>query len=332
MAIPRLAFLSATGTARKRTIPVIRKSGICEIVAIHGRDTGKLAALSAEYTIPQYFVNTEVLLDEVNPDFVYIGSPPNLHFEQLKLCLDRRIPVLCEKPLCFSTKEAKAILRMTEVAGVPVRVAHHLRHQAAIHQIKTIIADKSLGEPRRVCLQWGFWLNDTAPNALWKLDPTTGGPDAFCDAGIHAIDLLLYLLQPPKQVTALAMKARFNRTFDNVAALISCGSALAEVSTSQAMSQPFNSLEIDFDKGSLRSTHALGEQSISTLEVASSTGVRTITFPQANPYLEEVRDFVALLDGRPNCGTTISEAVQSLQVLEAITESYSTGRTQFLGE
>ena len=47
----RMAILSATGTARKRTIPAVREGRICEIVGIQGRDESKLAALAKQYSI-----------------------------------------------------------------------------------------------------------------------------------------------------------------------------------------------------------------------------------------------------------------------------------------
>ena len=47
---PRMAIVAATGTARKRVIPVVRERQLCTIVAIHGRDPHKLAAIAAQYS------------------------------------------------------------------------------------------------------------------------------------------------------------------------------------------------------------------------------------------------------------------------------------------
>src|SRR5271165_1223124 len=93
----RMAILAATGTARKRVIPAVREQDLCTIVAIHGRDQHKLAALASENSIPSYFVDAERMLDQMNPDFVFIGSPPALHQEHIRMCAERNIPVLCEK-------------------------------------------------------------------------------------------------------------------------------------------------------------------------------------------------------------------------------------------
>lgn len=49
-----------------------------------------------------YYLSLEdALRDKVfKYDFTVICTPPNLHLEQIRQCLDAGLPVLCEKPLC----------------------------------------------------------------------------------------------------------------------------------------------------------------------------------------------------------------------------------------
>ncbi len=53
----------------------------------------------------------------------------------------------------------------------------------------------------------------------------------------------------------------------------------------------------------------------------------TRTFEPLNLYGKEIADFIALIKSQASAGTTLQEACHALQILEAITESYSTGRT-----
>ena len=323
----RMAIIAATGTARKRVIPAVRERDLCAIVAIHGRDPDKLAALAAQNGIPRYFVDAERMLDETKPDFVFIGSPPVLHQEHIRLCAERDIPVLCEKPLCLSTSEATTIQSLLAPRPIPFRIAHHLRHQPGVTALREIIAGDTLGKLQRVAMQWGFWLNEKAPNASWKLDPSTGGPNAFYDAGVHAIDLMLHLLPSPTTVTAIGQQSRFQTIVDNVAALVLCGEITVELSASQSIRCPLNSLTLDFEAGTIHIPHALSEQSFTSMEIISPAETVTRTFEPVNLYGKEIEDFIALLNGQTSVGTTLQEACHALQILEAITESYSTGRT-----
>jgi D-apiose dehydrogenase len=149
----RMAIIAATGTARKRVVPAVRGGGLCTIAAIHGRDEAKLAALANQNSVPRYFVDAERMLDQTKPDFVFIGSPPVLHREHIRLCAERNIPFLCEKPLCLSTSEATAIESLLAARQTPFRIAHHLRHQPGVAALRRIIADNTFGKLHRVGMQ-----------------------------------------------------------------------------------------------------------------------------------------------------------------------------------
>jgi predicted dehydrogenase len=322
----RMAILAATGTARKRVIPAVRAQDLCTIVAVHGRDRSKLAALAKENSIPHYFVDAERMLDQTKPDFVFVGSPPVLHQEHIRMCVDRRIPILCEKPLCLSTSEARAIQALLASSIVPFRLAHHLRHQPGVTALRNFISGNAFGELLRVAMQWSFWLKETAANAKWKLEPSPGGPNVFYDAGVHLVDLMLHLLPLPNMVTAIGKQSRFRTTVDNVSALALCGDVTVDLSASQSIKCPLNDLPLDFEQATIHIPHALSEKSFTRMEIISPAGTIVQEFDAINPYAKEVEDFIGLLVGQLNLGTTIEEACRSVYLLEAITESYTTGR------
>ena len=315
----RLAIMSATGTAQKRTIPGVMERQICEIVGIQGRNPEKTEAVSKKYSIPFHCTDPAELLDTVHPDFAFIGSPPFLHLEQIRLCTDRHIPVLCEKPLCITASDAREIQRNVEASGIDFRLAHHLRHQPGIREARKIIDSGRLGHVRRASLQWAFWVREEAPSTTWKSDPRTGGHHAFFDSGIHAIDLMLYLLPPPRRLAALGIKARFEKTFDTISVVVDCGDAVAELGSSQSTRFPLNALTIDLEDGTIHAPRALSELPIESMQVISAAGTEVKAFQPQNPYGEEIADFVRLLDGEKTNATTLAESVRGVEILNAIT-------------
>lgn len=327
MTAKRLAILSATGTARKRTIPAIRSEDICDIVGIHGRDSAKLQILATEYGIPSTSTDAEKLLDQTAPDFVFIGSPPTMHGEQIKMCIDRGLPVLCEKPLCLSSGEIADLRNMVEGSDTILRVAHHLRHQPGVSFISEVIASQKYGRIRRISAQWGFWLNETAPNALWKLNPLTGGPDAFFDAGIHVVDLVYHLVPFPTKVVALVAHTRFAETNDHVSAVLSDGNTVSEFNASQSTPYAENYLTIDFEGATVSVASAFGEKSFTSLQLTSEDGATKHEFPKVNPYGEEIKSFIRSLEGEQVPCTTMTEAANCMAVVEAIRTSYLNGES-----
>ncbi len=323
----RMAVLSATGTGQKRTLPAVREGNICDIVGIHGRDPGKVEKIAAKFEIPVHSTDAAQLLDSVKPDFAFIGSPPFLHLEQIRLCADRGIPVLCEKPLCVSVEDAEEIKRLSAESGIDLRVAHHLRHQPAVDYIRKIVTGGELGVARRASLQWAFWVREEATSNVWKSDVTKGGAHAFFDSGIHAIDMMMYLLPRPNSVAAMGTKSRFANSLSTVSALFDCSGVIAELNTSQALKCPMNAMAIDFEDGTLHVPNAFGEKSIGKVEIIRKTGLEEVAFEPMNPYGQEVADFLDVLDGQESRGTTLEEAIQGVTILNAIELSCAEARS-----
>lgn len=296
-------MLSATGTAAKRTIPAVHAAGLCEVVAIHGRDPRRLQEVAARFAIAQVHTDAAAMLDAARADAVFIASPPALHPEHVRLCLERRIPVLCEKPLALTSREAQALAAEADHAGVPLRVAHHLRFDPRFQKTRAALRRGDLGALRRAAMEWSFWLNEAASNARWKLDPALGGPHAFYDAGVHVVDQVLWLLPPPVSVSARAAASRFARVRDDVRAEVQCGDMVAEVRASWSSRTPANDLVIEGERGTLLESGAFAE----------------------GHYARVVEDFFELLAGRPSACTTPEEAVRALHLLEAMTRSISKG-------
>jgi hypothetical protein len=44
----------------------------------------------------------------LQPDLVVLSTPPSVHLEQITACAERKIPVLCEKPLALDAATARA--------------------------------------------------------------------------------------------------------------------------------------------------------------------------------------------------------------------------------
>jgi predicted dehydrogenase len=163
----RMAILAATGTARKRIIPAIRDLDSCAIVAVHGLDPVKLRALATSNSIQDYFPDAEKMLDQTERDFVFVGSPPIMHRENIQLCVERNVPILCEKPLCLSRSEVESIYSLVSSRQAPFRLAHHARHQPGVPTLRSLISDRAFGKLLRVAMQWFLAQRHSTE---WKLE------------------------------------------------------------------------------------------------------------------------------------------------------------------
>jgi myo-inositol 2-dehydrogenase / D-chiro-inositol 1-dehydrogenase len=81
-------------------------------------------------------------------DAVLIASPGAAHAEQLNACLDRGIPVLCEKPLTTDITSAYAIVQKEKALGKHlIQVGFMRRFDPEYVALQNLIADGGVGKP-----------------------------------------------------------------------------------------------------------------------------------------------------------------------------------------
>lgn len=102
----RVAIIGASGIGKNHAA-WFQKNG-AEICAFAGSSTQSLEAtagvLQAKlgYT-PRGYLGLSQLLESEKPGAVCIASPPQLHFQHAKICLENGVHTLCEKPLVYDS-------------------------------------------------------------------------------------------------------------------------------------------------------------------------------------------------------------------------------------
>jgi myo-inositol 2-dehydrogenase/D-chiro-inositol 1-dehydrogenase len=90
-------------------------------------------------------------INDSEVDAVLIASPGDAHAEQLNACLDRGIPVLCEKPLTTDIASAYAIVQKEKALGKQlIQVGFMRRFDPEYAALRKMIADGNLGRPLMV--------------------------------------------------------------------------------------------------------------------------------------------------------------------------------------
>jgi myo-inositol 2-dehydrogenase/D-chiro-inositol 1-dehydrogenase len=90
-------------------------------------------------------------INDPEVDAVLIASPGAAHAEQLNACLDRSIPVLCEKPLTTDIASAYAIVEKEMALGRQlIQVGFMRRFDSEYVALQKLIADGALGSPLMV--------------------------------------------------------------------------------------------------------------------------------------------------------------------------------------
>jgi predicted dehydrogenase len=320
--IYKLAVIGATGTAMKRVIPSLSDSKVCKVVAIQGRDDAKMQDLKKTYNIDLSFSSIDDLIMKSDCDAVYIATPPYLHLEAIQACVNNSKAIICEKPLAQNLEEALKIKQiLSQNKDIPFMLAHHLRHQKPINDIKSIISTGQIGDVISVIAQWGFKLNKDDKNALWKLKPELGGKGTLGEQGIHLVDLFLYLFGKPERVLGHSFSKVFDTTYDNETIMFMYKDKTAIANCSQSMPIAGNHLLIYGTTGSIEAYNGIGVKNIESIIVNTvDSGKEEIKYESSeNFYRQEIEDFFDFYfnkNSNANKGTTLDESITALELIE----------------
>ncbi|MDX9973272.1 MAG: Gfo/Idh/MocA family oxidoreductase, partial [FCB group bacterium] len=110
--------------------------------------------------------------------------------------------IICEKPLSNTVKEAEAMVKAVEKAGVKNMCGFSYRFAPAIQSIKQMIDKGALGRIHhfRAAYQQD-WIVDPDFPMVWRLKKVHTGSGALGDIGAHITDLCQFLVGPVEDVT-----------------------------------------------------------------------------------------------------------------------------------
>lgn len=111
--------------------------------------------------------------------------------------------LICEKPLCMNTEEAKQMLDAAETAGVRHMTAFNYRRVPAILLAKKMIDEGKIGKIHHFnAVYYQDWLVDPNFPYVWRHDVKEGGSGAHGDMNAHTVDLARFLVGEFDAITA----------------------------------------------------------------------------------------------------------------------------------
>src|SRR5262245_10567964 len=173
------------------------------IVAVSDTDPSRRAMWAERLPGARWYGDPSRLLSDAALDFIDICTPPSSHAALIREALDRRLHVLCEKPLVGSLDDLRALVAHATAANRALHTVHNWHHAPIVRQTRTLVADGAIG--RVTDVQWHTLRTRPAAAATdsWRVDPAIAGGGVLTDHGWH----VCYILQrwigaPPIAVNA----------------------------------------------------------------------------------------------------------------------------------
>lgn len=197
----RFVILGAGGIAGQfcRAVALIDE---CEIIAVASKDMTRAKQFAERNGIEHYYDSYEVMLEQEKPDCAYVAVTPNDHYRLTMMCIQRKIPVLCEKAMFQNGGEARQAFAEAAKQGVFVMEALWSRFLPAVKKAKEWVEEDKIGIPEISQFSIGFMAPWDRENRYFN--PLLGG-GAAKDITVYAYELTTYIInQPIKKMTASA--------------------------------------------------------------------------------------------------------------------------------
>jgi predicted dehydrogenase len=293
-----------------------------------------------QHDIP-YFSDTEEMLDKVQPDGAIVASPNQFHMSGGMACISREVPVLIEKPVADSLTDALTLVNKAKQSSVPVMVGHHRRHNPIIRKAWEVIQGGGIGKVTAVNCLWLTHKPDHYFDLAWRRE--AGGGTVLIN-GIHEIDYIRMLCGEIDSIQAVTANAvRGFPVEDTAAAVIHFeNGALGTLLVSDAVTSPWtwectSGENPDYPQNAQYSfliTGTKGSLAVPTLDhwwqdpeqhwFDPMTRQR-IPITPADPYVEQMRNFSAVIRGEEEPVVSGEEGTRTLAATLAITESAAIG-------
>lgn len=173
-----------------------------KLYAVASKEESKAKAFAQQYNAPFAFGSYEKMLEECpNLDVVYIATPHVSHAELTQLCLNKKVAVLCEKPLAMNVEEVKSIIDCAEKNQTFFMEAMWTRFLPTTLKYLDIIDLGKIGKVKSIQADFGFFSTFDPESRVFNKDL---GGGSLLDVGIYPVFLTYLLLGKPKEIIAKA--------------------------------------------------------------------------------------------------------------------------------
>ena len=179
------------------------------LVAVASRSIEKAEKFRNKYALNLAYGSYKEMAESQEIDAVYIATPHNFHKEQSILFMNKKIHVLCEKPISVNLSELDDMIASAKQNKVLLMEAMWTRFLPSSIIVKEVVESNRLGKLKNVDLEFGYSLINNYSEERRLLNPDLAG-GSLLDLGVYPISFLMHVNN--SKITNIKAQARIHKT------------------------------------------------------------------------------------------------------------------------
>lgn len=178
----RVAIIGAGHIAEKMAITLSSMSGV-EKYAVASRSLDKAGQFAEKFGFTKAYGSYSDLVNDSNVDLIYVATPHSMHYKHAKMCLEKGIPVLCEKAFTANAEQARKLIALSKERNVFIAEAIWTRYMPLSMKIKELLEGGVIGVPHTITANLCYPISDK--ERLIKPELAGG---ALLDIGVYLLN------------------------------------------------------------------------------------------------------------------------------------------------
>ncbi len=181
----KIGVLGTGGIVKSITSTLARMEN-AECYAIASRTQERAQEAAKEYGYAKAYGSYEELVADPEVELVYIATPHSRHYQDMKLCIQHKKPVLCEKAFTMNSQQAREIKELAEREGVFVAEAIWTRYMPSRSLIQEMLDSGIIGTVSTLTANLSYVINHKER----IISPELAG-GALLDIGVYGLNFAI---------------------------------------------------------------------------------------------------------------------------------------------
>lgn len=209
-----LCGLGNMGSNHLRVLTSLTKE--YELAAVVDLNKTKLDDAKKNHGVVAY-TDLKQALDETKPEAAIVACPTAAHYEPCVEILNRKIPLLVEKPITKTLEQSADLEKLAAANKTPFMVGHIERFNPAIVAVRELLKRGELGDLISISIKR---VGGSPRDRL-------GAGDVLVDLAVHDIDIIHWLTgEKPKLLEGVG---HVNEVVDSATMLFQCGQTHVDI-------------------------------------------------------------------------------------------------------